>query len=376
MRRSDEIIFIGLSITSSWRNSHACTYRSLIRGLHRRGHKVLFLERDQPCYASNRDTAIQPYCQARLYTDLEELRARFTPRIRAAAVVIVGSAIDDGRRVCDWVLEHAAGMKVFYDMDTSATLARLGNDNCEYLAASQIPEFDLILSRTGGPALSRLEREFGARNARTLFCSVDIEQPPPSGMRRDVELGYVGAYDVACQPALDGLLIETARRRPKQRFVVVGAEYPAHLAWPRNVQRIDHMALGSHAKYYGRQRFTLNPRHADGGGAGRAPSVRLLAAAACGTPIISEEWDALGELFEPGKEILVARSTEDVVGYLDNVSDEHAGQIAAAARERVRAEHSSERRAEEFESYLGNAAARMASKQKVLSVSGRVVAAT
>ena len=85
MRYSDEIVFIGLSITSSWGNGHATTYRSLIRGLHRRGHRVLFLEHDQPWYASNRDAPILPYCHSRLYADVDELRARYTPRIRAAA---------------------------------------------------------------------------------------------------------------------------------------------------------------------------------------------------------------------------------------------------------------------------------------------------
>src|SRR5690606_6852906 len=134
-----------------------------------------------------------------------------------------------------------------------------------------------------------------ARVARTLYCSVDVDQPQPTGMRRDVDLGYVGAFSVDCQPALEELLNEPARRRPKQRFAVVGAEYPSNLVWPKNVQRVDHMAPGSHSQYYGRQRFTLNLRHADAQGTDGAPSFRLLEAAACGTPIISEAWAGLDE---------------------------------------------------------------------------------
>lgn len=355
MRRSDEIIFIGLSITSSWRNSHACTYRSLIRGLHRRGHKVLFLEREQPWYASNRDASILPYCQSRLYVDLDELRARFTPRIRAAAAVIVGSCVDDGRRVCDWVLGHAHGVKAFYDMDMPVTLAKLRGESCEYLGASQVPEFDVMLSFTGGPVLQRLESEFGARCVRPLYCSVDVDQEQPAGVRRDVDLGYLGAYSDDRQPALEELLNEPARRRPKERFAVVGAEYPSHLVWPKNVQRIDHMAPGSHAQHYGRQRFTLNLTRADARSVGYSPGVRLFEAAACGTPIISEEWAGLSDVFEPDKEILLARSTDEVTQHLENVSDHQARQIADAARERICAEHSSAHRAEELEGYLGAA---------------------
>ena len=355
MRCSDEIIFIGLSITSSWRNAHAATYRSLIHGLHRRGHKVLFLERDQPWYASNRDTAVLPYCQSRLYLDLEELRSRFTPRIRAAAAVIVGSCVDDGRLVCDWVLEHANGVKAFYDIDASLTLAKLPNDSCKYLGVSQIPEFDVMLSHTGGPVLRRLENEFGARCVRTLYCSVDVDEQQPTGQRRDIDLGYLGAYSDDRQPALEQLLNEPARRLPKRRFAVAGAQYPPHLVWPKNVQRIDHMAPGSQAQFYGRQRFTLHLAQAGVRSVGYSPTVRLFEAAACGTPIISEEWVGLSDVFEPDKEILLAHSTDEVTRHLDGVSDQRAQQIAAAARERICAEHSSSHRAEELEGYLAAA---------------------
>lgn len=355
MRRSDEIVFIGLSITSSWGNGHASTYRSLIRGLNRRGHKVLFLERDQPWYASNRDAPILPFCQSRLYADVDELRTRFTPRIRAAAAVIVGSYVHDGRSVCDWVLEHATGVKAFYDIDTPVTLARLRDDSCEYLSVSQVPEFDLMLSFTGGPTLQRLERDYGARCARPLYCSVDVDQHQPKDVRRDIELGYLGTYSVDRQPALEELLNEPARRMPKRRFAVVGAQYPPHLTWPKNVQRIDHMAPGSHAQFYGRQRFTLNLTRADMRKAGYSPSVRLFEAAACGTPIISDEWVGLDDVLEPGKEILLASSTDEVTRYLEDVSDAQARQIAIAARERVCAEHSSVHRAEQLEHYLNAA---------------------
>lgn len=376
MRRSEEIIFIGLSITSCWRNTHASTYRSLIRGLHRRGHKVLFLERDQLWYASNRDAAILPYCQSRLYMDVEELRARFTPRIRAAAAVIVGSSVDDGRNVCDWVLEHAGGIRAFYDMDAPTTLAKLRNDSCEYLSISQIPEFDVMLSLDGGAALQRMEREFGARHAWSLYCSVDVDQQQSAGMRRDIDLGYVGAHSADRQAALEKLLNEPARRRPKRRFAVVGAKYPSYLVWPKNVLRVDHMAPGSHTQYYARQRFTLNLKRADEHGAGCSLSVRLLEAAVSGRPILSEEWEGLGDVFEPGKEILLARSAEDITDHLDNISDEQAQRIAAAARERVCAEHSSTRRAEELESYLAAARGGTSHRERVAATPGEAVAAS
>lgn len=352
MRRSDEIIFIGLSITSTWRNRHASTFRALIHGLHRIGQKVLFLERDQPWYASNRDAPVLSYCQSRLYLDVDELRARYTPRIRAAAAVIVGSRVDAGRDVCDWVLDHATGVKAFYDIDASTTLPNLHNDSCNYLRASQVPAFDVILSVTGGPALQRMEREFGARRARRLFCSVDVDLHRPAGLRHDIDLGYFGVYSDDRQPMLEQLLNEPARRLPKRRFAVAGPEYPSQLVWPKNVQRIDHIVPASRAQFYGRQRFTLHLTRGDMRQPGYSPSVSLLEAAACATPIISDDWDGIDELLEPGKEVLLAHSAEEMMHYLENVSDAQAQQIAAAARERVCARDSSVARAEELMRHL------------------------
>ena len=45
------VVILGLSITSSWGNGHASTYRALVRSLSARGHDVLILERDLPWYA-------------------------------------------------------------------------------------------------------------------------------------------------------------------------------------------------------------------------------------------------------------------------------------------------------------------------------------
>lgn len=43
-----DIVIIGLSLSSSWGNGHATTYRALLRGLAEEGHRTLFLERDVP----------------------------------------------------------------------------------------------------------------------------------------------------------------------------------------------------------------------------------------------------------------------------------------------------------------------------------------
>jgi spore maturation protein CgeB len=362
------IVFIGLAITSSWGNGHATTYRSLIKGLYRLGHRVSFLEQDQPWYADNRDAPRMAFCETQLYRDVDDLRARFAARVRNADAVIVGSFVRQGAAVCDWVLSEAHGIRAFYDIDTPVTLSCLRTDTCEYLRTHQIGAFDLMLSFSGGPTLTKLETKHGAKRAAALYCSVDIERYQPSEVRRDLDLGYMGTYSVDRQPALEQLLNRPARRLPERRFMVVGAQYPHDLPWPANVSRQDHLAPNQHAEFYGRQRWTLNITRADMRAAGYSPSVRLFEAAACGTPIISDAWLGIEDVLKPNEEIIIARTSDDVVRCIRDIATEDARRLARAARERVLAAHSGERRAEELIAYLHDA------QRSVVSGIGRKVA--
>jgi spore maturation protein CgeB len=348
-----DVVILGLSISSSWGNGHATTYRALVRALEERGHRVLFLERDVPWYADHRD-----HQGATLYGSLEELRQRHHDAVAAADLVIVGSFVPEGRAVAAWALETARGLRAFYDIDTPATLAAVKRGDCEYLEPSLIPRFDLYLSFTGGPMLTRLEREFGARRARALYCSFDASAYYPEPQPTRWDLGYMGTYSADRQPALERLLVEPARRSPARRLVVAGPLYPATIAWPANVQRIQHLSPAEHRAFYCAQRFTLNVTRAEMIAAGHSPSVRLFEAAACGVPIISDPWPGLETLFVPGRELLIARSPEDTLRALQALGDEEAQRLGARARRRVLAQHTAGHRAEELEGHVAELGAR------------------
>jgi spore maturation protein CgeB len=347
------IVIVGLSITSSWGNGHASTYRALVSGLASRGHRVLFLERDVPWYAENRDLPQPPHCRVGLYQAAPELELHYREAISAADLVIVGSYVPDGVIVANMVLRTALGCTAFYDIDTPVTLAALQRDAAQYLERRQIPQFNLYLSFTGGPTLERLERHFGAQRARPLYCSVDPNAYLPG--RSDIDdrdLGYLGTYSEDRQAALDALLIAPARQWPGGRFVIAGPQYPDAMSNPANVERIAHLAPAEHPSFYNRLRFTLNVTRRDMIAAGYSPSVRLFEAAACGTPIISDDWPGLSSLLVPGREILLANTTQRVLEYLRDLPDEQRVQIGLAARERVLRSHTSTHRAIELEQYV------------------------
>lgn len=344
----DDIVFLGLSLSSSWGNGHATTYRALLRGLAALGQRVLFLERDKPWYAENRDLPAPDFCDLSLYESVADLRQRFSRRIAAARTVIVGSYVPDGIEVLDFILECAQGLTAFYDIDTPITLGALDRGDESYLARRQIPRLDLYLSFTGGPTLARLENHFGARRAAPLYCSVDETQwrPRHAGTRWD--LGYLGTYSDDRQPALDRLLLEPARRLPHQRFVVAGPQYPANIDWPANVERLDHVPPADHPAFYAAQRFTLNVTRAAMIAAGWSPSVRLFEAAACGTPIISDRWNGLTSLFPERESILIAEHASDVVSALTSLPEPERRNIAERGRDIILANHTGKARARDL----------------------------
>jgi spore maturation protein CgeB len=345
------IVILGLSITSSWGNGHATTYRGLVRELTARGHDLLFLEREVPWYASNRDLPRPPHGRTALYHDLAELKQRFTEDIEDADMVIVGSYVPEGAAVGEWVTRTARGVTAFYDIDTPVTLAKLSRGEDEYLTAELIPEYHLYLSFTGGPTLERLEEEFGSPMARPLYCSVDPELYYPEPVEVRWDLGYMGTYSDDRQPALTRFLIEPALTWSAGRFVVAGPQYPTRIRWPRNVSRIEHLPPERHRSFYNAQHFTLNLTRADMIAAGFSPSVRLFEAAACGTPIISDYWDGLDTLFEPGLEILVARSSSEVLQWVRDTPEAERKALGARGRVRVLAQHTAAHRAAELEGY-------------------------
>ncbi len=350
------LVVLGLSLSSSWGNGHATTYRALLRAFCARGHDVLFLERDVPWYASHRDLPDPGFCRFGLYRDLAGL-APHREAVARADAVIVGSYVPEGVAVGRLVQETAKGVAAFYDIDTPITLRKLRAGDDEYLSRDLIPGYDLYLSFTGGPTLRVLEREFGAPAARQLYCSVDPTAYPRLEADTRWDLSYLGTYSDDRQPTLDRLLLEPARRAPHLRFAVAGPQYPSDIAWPANVERIEHCAPADHPAFYAASRYTLNVTRADMIAAGFSPSVRLFEAAATGTPLVSDRWEGLETILAPGREVLTAETADDVLAILTQRSEAERRDGAEAARARALAHHSADHRAEELETTLREAIA-------------------
>lgn len=351
-----KFVIFGLTISSSWGNGHATLWRGLCRALAQRGHKIVFFERDVPYYAAHRDLMEWEDGELRVYGDFDKVRYLARRHLADADVAMVTSYCADALAATELVLESRAQLRTFYDLDTPVTLDCLESGKpVDYIGARGLADFDLVLSYTGGRALEELQRKLRAQRVAALYGSVDPEahRRVPLDERFAADLSYLGTYAADRQAALETLLVETARRCGGKKFLIGGAQYPQDFPWLDNIYFAQHVEPGQHSAFYSSSRLTLNITRRAMKEMGYCPSGRLFEAAACGAPILSDRWDGLELFFEPGREIVVAQSTDEAVAAM-GLSEAELARMAQAARERVLDEHTAAHRARHLETIIEN----------------------
>lgn len=353
-----KIVIFGLSITSSWGNGHATTFRALCKALHARGHRIVFFEHDTEWYANNRDLPQPDFCQTCIFEDWRTILPTARAELSDCDVAVVGSYFPDGIQAINEVLDSPAPCKAFYDIDTPITVGQLREQGrTGYLLRQQIPGFDVYFSFTGGPMLKEIENRFGARLAAPLYCSFDPEQYRsfPVNQRFKCDLSYMGTYAADRQPKIQEFFCRPAEMLPARKFIVAGPQYPKELRWPGNVRRITHLNPRWHSRFYSSSRMTLNVTRRDMVLAGYSPSVRLFEAAASGACLVSDNWPGLDTFFRPQQEILLPTCGEDVARYVTDCDSEELRAIGRRAQQRVLGEHTNQRRAQQFEACIEQA---------------------
>ena len=351
-----KITVFGLTISSSWGNGHATPYRAILRALHRMGHQVLFFEKDVPYYKLRRDFDSCDYCYLVLYEDWQQVRRHALREAAESDVVITASYLPEGVQINDEILDLARPLRVFYDLDTPVTLANMEKEGVQYLRREQIPEFDLVLSFTGGQALEELEQTYGARMARSLYGCVDpddysrVEASPELAC----DLSYMGTYAPDRQQKVDELFLETEHRHPEKQFLLAGSLYPWEWRWPANVRRIEHVAPHDHPKLYSSSRLTLNITRGDMARWGWCPSGRFFEAAACATPLITDWWEGLDRFFDVEQDLQVVSRADEVERAL-TTENEDLQKMASRARERTLHEHTGDIRARQLLGHIEEA---------------------
>ena len=320
------------------------------------GHQVHFFERDVPYYRSRRDFEQSNYCQISFYPDWTQVKKHALEVAGKSDVVMTASYLPEGQRISDEILDLARPLRVFYDLDTPVTLRNLEEGGATYIRADQLPEFDLVLSFTGGKILHELEHRYGVRMARPLYGCVDPDvymrlAPSPEFA---CDLSYMGTYAADRQAKVETLFLDAARRNSNKQFVLAGPMYPWDRQWPENVRRVEHVSPDDHARFYSSSRITLNLTRPEMARWGWCPSGRFFEAAACCTPIITDWWEGLDSFFAPGHEVQTVSLTEHVECALA-MTDADLAASAVHARQRTLDEHTGYSRAWQLLRYFEEA---------------------
>src|SRR6516164_3560999 len=142
-----KLVIFGLSITSSWGNGHATTYRALCQALYRRGHRIVFFEHNAEWYQNNRDLAEPPYCDLRLFDNWKDALPAIRRELSDSDVAMVGSYFPDGIAALEEILASSVPVKAFYDIDTPITVKGLKlHGTTDYIALRHLPELDIYFS--------------------------------------------------------------------------------------------------------------------------------------------------------------------------------------------------------------------------------------
>ena len=349
-----KFVIFGLAISSSWGNGHATLWRGLCKALGQAGHTVQFYERDVPYYAATRDFEPPPGIELILYRSWQDISGTAKANVRDADVIIVTSYCADAVAISELAASVGNCLRVFYDLDTPITLARLQiGDSVNYIGPRGLRDYDLVLSFTGGSALDALRTRLHASRVEPLYGHVDpdVHRRVPARGHFRADLSYLGTYSDDRQRALERLFVEPARARSDARFLIGGAQYPQDFPWSSNIYFVRHLPPGEHAALFSSSRLTLNVTRRSMAEMGWCPSGRLFEAAACETAILTDYWDGLEEFFTPNREVLVATDLQDVLAALDT-DDAELARLARTARERVLDQHTSAHRARELCAFL------------------------
>jgi spore maturation protein CgeB len=352
------IAFFGSSLVSAYWNGAATYYRGLVKELHRRGHRVTFFEPDAFERQAHRDLDDPPWADVVVYEASESGVLGTVAGARGADVVVKASGVG----VYDDLLEEAvldvrAGLAVFWDVDAPATLARLEADADDPLRAL-VPRYDLVFTYGGGAPVVERYRALGAPECVPVYNALDPEthHPVPPEPRFEVDLAFLGNRLPDREARVEEFFLRAAELAPRRRFLLGGAGWDDR-ALPPNVRLLGHVSTNEHNAFNCTPGAVLNVLRDTMAANGWSPATRVFEAAGAAACLISDAWKGIDEFLEPGREIVVAESADDVAAALDALSPEAARRIGEAARRRVVAEHTYAHRAAQVERVLAGAVA-------------------
>jgi spore maturation protein CgeB len=356
------IAFFGSSLVSAYWNGACTYYRGIVRALDARGHRVTFFEPDAFDRQAHRDIDDPEWAEVVVYEPGDE---------RAVREVVAGAADFDvvvkasGVGVFDAVLEDAVAelegpeARIFWDVDAPATLASMEEDAGSPLR-ELIPTYDMVFTYGGGRPVIDRYLALGARSCVPIYNALDPETHHPEPPRPEFacDLAFLGNRLPDREARVEEFFFRAVEALPARTLLLGGNGWEDRVADLANVRSLGHVPPGDHNALNRSALAVLNVSRESMASNGWSPATRVFEAAGAGACLITDEWQGVEDFLTPGEEVLVARDGAEVAELLAGLDPERARAIGAAALERVLAEHTYDRRAEQVEAVLEGAPAR------------------
>jgi spore maturation protein CgeB len=356
--RKPSVAFFGSSLVSAYWNGAATYYRGIVRGLHAKGYDVTFYEPDAYERQRHRDIPDPAWARVVVYPATEAGVSEAIEWGCTADVVIKTSGVG----VFDELLEAAVLdgrphrlMTIFWDVDAPATLERV-QANPQDPFRPLIPQYDLILTYGGGQPVITAYRSLGARGCVPIYNALDpvTHHPVERDARFRAHLGFLGNRLPDREARVDEFFFRAAAQVPERRFLLGGNGW-GDKQMPPNVSYAGHVFTGDHNAFNSTPLAVLNITRDSMARCGFSPPTRVFEAAGASACLITDAWDGVDRFLEPGREVLVAASGDDVADHLRELTPTRAAAIGAAALRRVLAEHTYAQRVEQLDELLAHA---------------------
>jgi len=352
------IAFFGSSLVSAYWNGAATYYRGIVRGLHTCGHAVTFYEPDAYGRQQHRDIPDPSWATVVVYPgEGDDGVARALQHARAADVIVKASGVG----VFDALLERAVlevrrpeALAVFWDVDAPATLDRVHRDPSDPFLPL-IPQYDLVLTYGGGDPVVDAYTALGARAVVPIYNALDPDthHPVRPDPRFAADLGFLGNRLPDREARVEEFFLRVADARPARQFLLGGSGWDDKPR-PANVRYAGHVFTADHNAFNATPRAVLNVNRESMARYGFSPPTRVFEAAGAAACLVTDAWEGIELFLEPGLEVLVASSGEEVAAHLDRLDEGTARAIGERARRRVLAEHTYAHRAREVSAILAD----------------------
>jgi spore maturation protein CgeB len=173
----------------------------------------------------------------------------------------------------------------------------------------------------------------------------------PPDPRFAADLAFLGNRLPDRERRVEEFFLAVAAERPARRFLLGGSGWDDK-SRPPNVHYAGHVFTADHNAFNCTPSAVLNINRDSMARYGFSPPTRVFEAAGAAACLITDAWEGVEEFLEPGREVLVASSGEDVAAYLDALTPSRAHEIGEAARRRVLAQHTYAHRATQVSALL------------------------